>query len=115
MASATKLSEGVTRDARYHQAFIDGAATHRLQGQRGTAPLMEIGVYTGRMGFHESSELQGCLTEAELPDPRGAWVAEACALVQGLPPTRFDGLAPGEQELLVEACAPGMSRLGRSS
>ena len=59
MASATKLSEGVTRDARCHQAFIDGAATPRLQGQCGTAPLIEIGVYTGRMGFHESSELQG--------------------------------------------------------
>jgi hypothetical protein len=50
----------------------------------------------------------------ELPDPHGDWIAEACALVQGLPPTHFNGLAPREQELLVEACAPGMSRLGRS-
>ena len=88
MAEETKLSEGVTCDARYHQAFIDGSATHRIRGTRGTAPLLEIGVYAGRMGFHPSTALQGCLTEAELevaadgtfevglgPEPQGAnWI-----------------------------------------
>ena len=66
MASATLLSEGVTSDARYDQAFVDGTATHVIRGQRGTAPLMEIGIYEGRMGFHDSNALQSCLTEADL-------------------------------------------------
>ena len=73
MATRTLLSEGVTSDARYHQAFIDGTATHRLRGERGGAPLIEIGVYTGRRGFHPTSRLTGCLTERELavaPDGR---------------------------------------------
>lgn len=75
MATRTMLSEGVTSDARYHQAFIDGAAPHRITGDRGTAPLIEIGVYTGRRGFHPTSELTACLTERELvvePDGRFA-------------------------------------------
>ncbi len=66
MASATKLSEGVTSDARYHQAFIDGRAHHVIRGDRGEAPLIEIGAYEGRMGLHPSNALLGCLTEAEL-------------------------------------------------
>ena len=66
MASRTVLSEGVTSDARYIQAFIDGSAPHVIRGTRGTAPLIEIGVYTGRTGFHETSDLQACLTEADL-------------------------------------------------
>jgi hypothetical protein len=88
MASATVLSEGVTSDARYDQAFVDGMATHIIRGRRGTAPLIEIGIYEGRMGFHESNGLQNCLTEAELevakdgsfevtlgPEPRpGNWI-----------------------------------------
>ena len=71
MATRTMLSEGVTSDARYHQAFIDGTATHRLTGERGSAPLIEIGVYTGRRGFHPTSDLTGCLTECELADGPG--------------------------------------------
>lgn len=66
MAGRTLLAEGVTGDARYHQAFIDGSASHRITGERGTAPLIEIGVYTGRRGFHPTSELTACLTEREL-------------------------------------------------
>lgn len=66
MASATKLSEGVTSDARYHQAFLDGGANHVVRGHRGDAPLIEIGAYAGRLGLHEANELLGCLTEAEL-------------------------------------------------
>ena len=34
---ATMLSEGVTPDARYHHAFIDGSATYRITGKMGTA------------------------------------------------------------------------------
>lgn len=88
MADETLLSEGVTSDARYHQAFIDGTAFHSLEATRGSAPLVEIGVYEGRMGFHASTLLQGCLTEADLevgddgrfvvglgPEPRpGNWI-----------------------------------------
>ncbi|MBW2268639.1 MAG: DUF1214 domain-containing protein [Deltaproteobacteria bacterium] len=66
MATRTMLSEGVTSDARYHQAFIDGSASHRISGERGQAPFIEFGVYTGRTGFHDSSKLTGCLTEREL-------------------------------------------------
>ena len=42
MASETLLSEGATPDARYLQAFVDGNATHRITGTRGTAPLIEL-------------------------------------------------------------------------
>ena len=66
MASRTVLAEGVTSDARYMQAFIDGSARHVIRGKRGTAPLIEFGVYTGRTGFHPTSDLQHCITEAEL-------------------------------------------------
>lgn len=82
------LYEGVTSDARYHHALIDGAAPHRILGTRGTAPLFEIGVYTGKQAIHEDSHLLGSLTEAELrveadgrfevalgPEPRpGNWL-----------------------------------------
>ena len=48
----------------------------------------------------------------ELPGGRG-WIDDACALVKGLPPTRFEHLTPAEQQKLTEACRPGMARLGR--
>jgi hypothetical protein len=67
------LYEGVTSDARYHHAMIDGAATHRVSGDRGSAPLFEIGVYDGKQAVHKASHLLGSLTEAELrvePDGR---------------------------------------------
>jgi hypothetical protein len=66
MADRTKLAEGVTSDCRYLQAFIDGRAPHRIVGERGSAPLMEIAVSTGRRGFHPTSELQASLTEVDL-------------------------------------------------
>lgn len=47
----------------------------------------------------------------ELPDARGSWLEEACALVGGLPPRRFDALPVEEQRRLEQACAPGMARL----
>ncbi len=66
MVDATLLTEGVTPDARYHHAFIDGAATHRVTGSRGTAPLIEFSTYTGRTGLHATHELVGSLTERDL-------------------------------------------------
>lgn len=49
-----------------------------------------------------------------LPDPRGAWLAEAAALVRGTPPSRLAELPPDEALLLREACARGNALLGRA-
>lgn len=46
----------------------------------------------------------------EIPDESG-WLDRACALVRGLPPTRFDQLDPGEQERLATACLPARTLL----
>lgn len=45
--------------------------------------------------------------------PAGDWLDGACALVKGLPPTRFDRLGADERRKLAEACRPGMERLAR--
>jgi len=58
--------EGITSDARYLHALIDGRATHRVRGRRGDAPLFEIGIYTGKMGMHEPSHLIASITEQTL-------------------------------------------------
>jgi Sulfotransferase family len=50
----------------------------------------------------------------ELLDEPSDWIERGAALVERIPATRFDGLAPDEQERLDEACAPGMKLLGRS-
>jgi hypothetical protein len=50
----------------------------------------------------------------ELPDPRGAWLAEAAALVRGTPPSRLGELPPDEAVRLRAACAPGNALLGRA-
>jgi hypothetical protein len=62
----TTLSEGETSDARYHQAFIDGSATYRVRGDRGSAPLIEFTVYAGKIGIQDASRQVGWLTEREL-------------------------------------------------
>ena len=49
----------------------------------------------------------------EIPDPRGAWRAEAAQLVHGAPEDRFATLSRKEQEDLVWACLPGNRLLGR--
>lgn len=41
----------------------------------------------------------------------GEWLDRACALVKGLPPTRFDRLDAAERHKLEEACRPGMELL----
>jgi hypothetical protein len=80
--------EGITSDARYLHALIDGRANHVVRGSRGGAPLFEIGVYTGKMGMHQPSHLLASITEERLevgpdgrveialgPDPRpGNWI-----------------------------------------
>lgn len=58
--------EGITSDARYLHALIDGRGTHRIRGSRGDAPLFEIGTYTGKMGMHSPSHLIESLTEERL-------------------------------------------------
>jgi hypothetical protein len=62
----TTLGEGETSDAVYHQAFIDGAATYRVTGDRGMAPLIEFTVYAGKIGLQDVSRQVGALTEQDL-------------------------------------------------
>ena len=65
--------EGITSDARYLHALIDGSATHRIRGARGGAPLIEFGTYTGKLGMHEPSHLIASITEETLAvDPDGS-------------------------------------------
>ncbi|MBP1685554.1 MAG: hypothetical protein H6Q33_1697 [Deltaproteobacteria bacterium] len=66
LVTPTTLGEGETPDAHYHQAFIDGAATYRLTGRRGTAPFIELTVYAGKIGLQDVSRQVGALTEQEL-------------------------------------------------
>jgi len=62
----TKLSGGVSPDAIYHEAFIDGMHTYRIVGTRGTAPMLEIGVYAGKLGLQEQSRLIGQICEDDI-------------------------------------------------
>jgi hypothetical protein len=62
----TKLTGGVSPDARYHEAFIDGTRTYRLSGTRGSAPMLEIGVYAGKLGLQEESRLVGQVYEPDI-------------------------------------------------
>lgn len=79
--------EGTTSDARYLHSFIDGKRNYKVTGTRGSAPLIEVGVYTGKQGIHDQSHLIMSLTEEKLeirdghlevhigPDPRpGNWI-----------------------------------------
>jgi hypothetical protein len=66
MVGPRLLYEGVSTDARYLHAFIDGRRTYRIRGTRGDAPLLELGVYTGKMGLHDKSHLIASLTEERL-------------------------------------------------
>lgn len=49
----------------------------------------------------------------ELPD-RDEWIGRAAALVRGVPPTRFERLAPAEQAILEAEVRPGQMLLGRA-
>ncbi len=108
--------EGITSDAHYLHALIDGRATHRLRGLRGDAPLIEFGTYTGKMGMHDPSHRIASLTEAELvvgpggelevvlsPEPRsGNWIrtdAETRYLMIRQYAPDWTGRRPGHFEL----------------
>lgn len=60
------LSGGVTSDCIYHEAFIDGRRTYRLRGTRGTARLLEIAAYRGRLGLADRADLVDGLLEDRL-------------------------------------------------
>ena len=63
---------GNTADCVYHHAVIDGRLRYRLLGTRGDAPLVEIGLYDGKIGLDPVSKRIDALTEAELVvDERG--------------------------------------------
>ena len=67
------LSGGVTSDCIYHEAFLDPQRTYRITGTRGTAELLEISVYAGRLGLAERSDVVDALLEDALvvePDGR---------------------------------------------
>ena len=66
MVTPTLVYEGVTSDARYHHAFIDGSKPYVIAGRRGDAPLIEFSVYTGKAGIHPESHSLGSLTERDL-------------------------------------------------
>jgi hypothetical protein len=115
MVGSHKLYEGVTGDCRYHHAYFDGNITHRVRGFRGDSPLIEIGIYTGKGGYHPGSVQVGGITEAELdidedgtfelvlspeehqgnwvktgPDARYVMIREYAADWTGLTPGRFE-------------------------
>jgi hypothetical protein len=64
--SKAMLGEGETSDARYHHAFIDGRATYRVRGTRGTAPFIEFTVYAGKIGLQDTSRQVGFLLENDI-------------------------------------------------
>lgn len=57
---------GNTADCVYLHAVIDGRSSYRLRGTRGDAPLMEIGIYDGKIGLDPVSKRIDAVTEAEL-------------------------------------------------
>ena len=123
MVGSHKLYEGVTGDCRYHHAYFDGSATHRIRGFRGDSPLIEIGIYTGKGGYHAGSVQIGGVTEADLkigedghfelvlspdrhdgnwvetgPDARYVMIREYAADWGGLAPGRFEIVREGASE-----------------
>ena len=57
---------GNTADCVYLHAVIDGRSSYRLRGTRGEAPLMEIGIYDGKIGLDPVSKRIDAVTEAGL-------------------------------------------------
>jgi len=119
MVGPRLLYEGVTSDARYLHAFLDGRRRYRIRGTRGDAPLVELGVYTGKMGLHEKSHLVASLTEERLvvgpdgsvevgigPGPRpGNWLdteGRARYLMIRQYAHDWSGLAPGRFSIELE-------------
>lgn len=60
------LSGGVTTDCIYHEGFVDPTRTYTIDGTRGTAELLEISVYAGRLGRAERSDVVDAILEDAL-------------------------------------------------
>ena len=60
------LSGGVTSDCIYHEGFIDPQRTYTIRGTRGTAELLEISVYAGRLGRNDRSDVVSGILEDSL-------------------------------------------------
>lgn len=66
------LSGGVTSDCIYHEGFIDPQRTYTLRGTRGTAELLEVSAYAGRLGRNERSDVvDGILEDSLVLDDDG--------------------------------------------
>ncbi len=57
---------GNTADCVYLHAVVDGRRRYRLRGRRGAAPLMEIGLYEGKIGLDPTSRRIDALREDQL-------------------------------------------------
>jgi hypothetical protein len=57
---------GNTADCIYLHAVLDARLRYRLRGTRGAAPLMEIGLYAGKIGLDPTSRRVDALREDEL-------------------------------------------------
>ena len=66
MVNPTLLYEGAGSAARYLQGYIDGRKNYSIYGKRGTAPLLEISLYNGKIGIHEPCHLVAAMTEEDL-------------------------------------------------
>jgi len=62
----TRKFGGNNPDELYFDAFIDGAKSYRISGQRGTTPLIEMTVYEGRLRSGERGKHVAHLTEQNL-------------------------------------------------
>ena len=62
----TRKFGGNNPDELYFDAYIDGANSYRISGQRGTTPLIEMTVYEGRRRSGESGKYVAHLTEENL-------------------------------------------------
>ena len=60
------LSGGVTSDCIYHEGFIDPNGTYTIRGTRGTAELLEVSAYAGRLGRSERSDVVDAILEDSL-------------------------------------------------
>jgi len=60
------LSGGVTSDCIYHEGFIDPQRSYTIHATRGTAELLEISAYAGRLGRSERSDVVDTILERTL-------------------------------------------------
>jgi hypothetical protein len=65
---------GNTADCAYLHAVVDGRRQYRIRGRRGTAPLMEIGLYDGKIGLDAVSRRVDSLREDQLVVDEGGCI-----------------------------------------